>query len=997
MPTFPTPPFLVPNCLNPFNFRHSLLVAYWVYCYPTALKYYLYRADPALYKAGLGSSILKTLTVKAYRNLYLCLPLTIALVSIGLSAIALAFLPTSSFSWPHWLLGLCIGNVIGIVFLLIFCITFSLTAGTARAVASGSIISVTAGVANAAVLAVVLGQSPDWSLTQLFVPRHLGIVVLFGLTTGTSVAITIGDLIGSIIGVAAGLASGVVAGAVFGIIATAVDRVEIASLIYAAIIGLATSGSFGASMTFASGLIICLVTGIFIGLSINVALYQNEVAIEKAILYGGIATLSVWIGTLRLIPVHIGYLLYVILRAVPGIPLKRHPIAWDELIALPLPGTQKYLEDSLRQDRTLGLQLLIQVARSPLHSPIVQRVLKKYLSQTENFLAKLYFLLDRPASRAYVFAPVDINDWQQVPANKQLLLAELSSQWVDCTSERTSYQIERFIYGMTWLQRDHSRTAQTAFYHLLYDISYSVEVGDKAFDLVNYAPVYSAFEHQPRGVEIKQSFDAIANFLSYSHISQLSKTDQLATHLPSTSEAIRPDVINILNRLKRIARDVANAVESKSLFIQQGSLLRANSTLKALHKQVLTEAVSPESKLLKQIVEQWNRFVTEAGGEAGQLHDMPTFIKNPYIIGTPVTGDALVGREDILRRMAEELFTTPGQCPSIVLYGHRRMGKSSILRNLSAYLPSPNIKVIDFNMQVLGHVTNTGELLYALAQQIYRSLMSEQASQIIVPERDQFTRQNPYHALDDFFQLLNSILSGHSFVIAIDEFEKIEEKIEKGQLSENLLEFLRGLTQTYTWFSLVFAGLHTLEEMCHSYWHPFFTSVPIRVSFLTPGAAKQLIVQANNIAYHDEVICEIVKLTNGQPYLIQLICHTLVAYFNRNLLSNKQSDSPFLLFDMKDLQTVLNSSEFYSTGNAYFKGIWLQALNSPAASQIEILKQLALQPMPAKQIVQATGLSPAIVALALNTLQDHDVVKLQTEKFTYTVELMRMWVAACQL
>ncbi|MGB3301035.1 MAG: ATP-binding protein [Phormidesmis sp.] len=1001
MPTFPTPSCRVPDCLNPLSVRHVLLVAYWIYGCPTALKYYLYSAEPALYKSAHGGGMLKTLTIRAYRNLYFCLPLTVALLSVGLSAIALQLLPSSVFSWSHWVLGLFMGNIIGIVFLIIFSITFSLTAGTARGAASGSIVSVAAGVANATVLAVVLGRSPDWSFTQFLTPGNFGVVVLFGMVIGTSVALTIGGIIGGITGIITGLASGTIAGTVFGIIATALNQLEISSLAYATIIGLAAGGAFGASMTFASCLIICLVMGVFIGLSIDVALYQNAIATERALLYGAIATLIVWTGTLRVIPFHIGYLLYLAIKAVPGLRLQLHPIAWDELMVLPLPGTYQYLENSLNQNPALGLQQLIRVARNPLHRPIVQRILKKYLSQTNNFLPSLYRFLDNPASRAYVFAPVGAIDWERLPTAKQLLLGELSSQWVNCTAEPTSYRVERFIYGMTWLQRDHVRTAQTAFYQLLYDISYSPETQSERFNLLNYAPVYSAFGSQPGGAEMSQSLGAIAQFLSYTHTAQLSQADELAMSLPPASDAIRPDVVDILSRLSQVARDISTAKKSNSLFIQQGSLLRANSTLEALNKKVLTEVVSPEFKLLKRIIEQWSRFIIEAGGEVARLNRIPSFLKNPYIIGTPVTGDALIGREDILKRIADELFTIPGQCPSIVLYGHRRMGKSSILRNLSAYLPSPKIKIVDFNMQVLGHVSNTGELLYALARQIYRSLMSslmsEQASHIAMPEREKFTGQNPYHALNDFFQLLSQILGGYSFIIAIDEFEKIEEKIEKGQLSESLLEFLRGLTQTYSWFSLVFAGLHTLEEMCHSYWHPFFTSIPIRVSFLPADAAKQIIIQANNIAYHEEVIGDIVSLTNGQPYLIQLICHTLVAYFNRNLLSQKKLDDPFLLFNLQDLQTVLNSSEFYSIGNAYFKGIWLQAFNSPVIGQIEILKQLALQPMSAHQVVQATCLTSTTVALALNTLREHDVVTLKKARFTYTVELMRMWVESCQL
>ena len=55
MPDFPTYRGELPRCLNPRNPRHYLLLAYWIYFRPTALKAYLYQADPDLYRAGPGT------------------------------------------------------------------------------------------------------------------------------------------------------------------------------------------------------------------------------------------------------------------------------------------------------------------------------------------------------------------------------------------------------------------------------------------------------------------------------------------------------------------------------------------------------------------------------------------------------------------------------------------------------------------------------------------------------------------------------------------------------------------------------------------------------------------------------------------------------------------------------------------------------------------------------------------------------------------------------
>lgn len=80
MPTFPKYRGELPECLRPLNPRHYWLLAYWVFFRPTALKCYLYQADPELYGAGAKLSIF--LRVPAYRNLYLLMPGVSLLLSV---------------------------------------------------------------------------------------------------------------------------------------------------------------------------------------------------------------------------------------------------------------------------------------------------------------------------------------------------------------------------------------------------------------------------------------------------------------------------------------------------------------------------------------------------------------------------------------------------------------------------------------------------------------------------------------------------------------------------------------------------------------------------------------------------------------------------------------------------------------------------------------------------------------------------------------------------
>ena len=60
--------------------------------------------------------------------------------------------------------------------------------------------------------------------------------------------------------------------------------------------------------------------------------------------------------------------------------------------------------------------------------------------------------------------------------------------------------------------------------------------------------------------------------------------------------------------------------------------------------------------------------------------------QNPYIAGNPVGGSqAFVGRADVLRAVLRVL-KSPGE-NALVLYGQRRIGKTSVLQELMARLP----------------------------------------------------------------------------------------------------------------------------------------------------------------------------------------------------------------------------------------------------------------------------------------------------------------------
>ena len=937
MPTFPTYHGELPKRLNPLNLRHYFLLAYWVYFRPTALKCYLYQADPDLYRAGPGLDIFRTLRVPAYRSLYLMVPAVTVLFSVVIG------LPiTLVISWVE---GIPINWHV---------VVSSIALGVASGIAGGVAVGLTGGVTFGVAGGVALSTAGSVAM---------GVAVAVTFTVAFSVP-------GSVVGSVASRAAGGMAG----------------SIAIATVFGMADSVAVGVAL----GVAFSAAAGVGFGVASNIG--------------GSIGTLRVPFYLLQLGPA-----LHSLFRG------QTRALEWDELAILPLPGTQRALVEQLQRDEPDGLRSVAEVARNPFLRWVAQAAMQSYLRGQARPLHFLYALLANPELNTYTFAPVSREDWEQLPSIKRLLLGELDRRWVNCSTNLVNRVAERLVWDMTRWLRDRRKTPLTCFAGMLYELLDEETVAAEEFDLSPYAEVYTSTIDYPGGEEIARSFGALAAFLSYNGLAALPTATDIAGAIRESflPDAIRPPVLTTLDRLGQVGAEIATYRDATSRVNQLAALARATDALDRLDEYVVAEVMAPEQYILRRIARQWRRLVSEAGGEVGRAEEVGP-VANPYVAGNPVTGDLFVGREDVLRRL-EELWSGTGQKPSVVLYGHRRMGKSSILHNLGARF-GPHVVVVDFNMQRVGLVESTGELLYNLALALYDAqeetrFFGKNLVSLDEPDEEHFTAHNPYTSFDRFLKRLARSETGQSgagerrFIVTVDEFELIEALIAGGQLEPRLLDFWRGLIQTYPWFVMAFAGLHTLQEMTRDYWHPLFGSViGIPVSFLGHDAAWRLVTQPTPdfpLDYDRDAVERIIGLTHGQPYLVQLIGHGLVTRFNRQTF--EESIERERRFSLADVEAVINAPEFYRDGDAYFTGVWRQAETSEPPGQTAALRALA-HPAPAlreglegeqpvEEITRQAGLAPEEIGRALEALARHDVVVEEDGRWQFTVELMRRWVA----
>lgn len=325
------------------------------------------------------------------------------------------------------------------------------------------------------------------------------------------------------------------------------------------------------------------------------------------------------------------------------------------------------------------------------------------------------------------------------------------------------------------------------------------------------------------------------------------------------------------------------------------------------------------------------------------------------------------------------------------------MGKSSILQNLGRYRFGADTLVADCNMQRVGRVAHTGELLYDLALALWHSTVPVQPASSPWPEPglDDFN-QNWYAGFNRFIRELDGRRHGRRLILAIDEFEIIEQLINDCLIERELLAYLRSLMQTEHWLILALAGLHTLNEMASDYCEPLYASVvPVLVSFLSTDALRQVIANPADdfpLGYAPDALDLIYRLTHGQPYLAQLIGHNLVHAFNvERFERNAQRD---LRFTAADVAAVVTSLDFYEQGSYYFRGLWSQAAQSSPAHQTDVLRVLAphVEGLTMAELRRETRLEESTVHGALATLAQHDVVQQGGETWQYRVELMRRWV-----
>ncbi|MBM3187112.1 MAG: hypothetical protein FJZ90_00130 [Chloroflexi bacterium] len=281
--------------------------------------------------------------------------------------------------------------------------------------------------------------------------------------------------------------------------------------------------------------------------------------------------------------------------------------------------------------------------------------------------------------------------------------------------------------------------------------------------------------------------------------------------------------------------------------------------------------------------------------------------RSPYIVGMPVkTKEMFFGRQDIFEWVRENV-SGKYQEQALLLYGERRMGKTSVLYQLLNNPPTPQHICLLFDLQLYGYVDTVNELLFELASAICMRLFEEGIA-CEDPEWADYA-ERPQRAFTEFCARLDRVLGERRLLIMLDEFGVLIAKVRDHILESSVFDYIRGIIQRSERFTFLFTGAYEVRRMQQDFNSILFNMPKVRkISYLTEGEVNDLILKPveGMLTYHPLVVPTIRQVTAGHPYFTQYICDELV------IMARKQQTN---YIELPDLEFVIHNVLQDAAGN----------------------------------------------------------------------------------
>ena len=441
----------------------------------------------------------------------------------------------------------------------------------------------------------------------------------------------------------------------------------------------------------------------------------------------------------------------------------------------------------------------------------------------------------------------------------------------------------------------------------------------------------------------------------------------------------------LVRHFRQISQDIEMALNQTTIYHQRLSLRPICERLnKFAHELAISN--EPYAKRFQPIAGHWEQVINQYLDQLAKKVEQNQEIDNPYIVGVPLTRnqEIFVGRTDIIGRIEQLLLDQ--RRPPLLLYGQRRMGKTSLLRNLGDLLPHHIVPLfVDGQRSALA--SDYADFLYNMATEMARSATTQRNFPLPPLSRETLAR-SPFTTFNEWLDSLEQTLAQAKrlALLTLDEFEMLEHVTDKRRFdAADILSLLRHVIQHRDRFKVMLAGSHTLEELQR--WASYLINVQvIKVGYLAENETRQLIeqpVKDFSLHYQPEACQRVLDLTQGHPALVQLLCYEIVT------LKNEQAPNRRRLVWPADVEIAVKQA--LASGDFFFSDI---AQNQVDETGLLLLRHIARQGAGAivsHEILAGQAASPDQFEQSLVLLLRRDLLELAGQGYRFQVELIRRW------
>ncbi|MCF2146104.1 ABC transporter substrate-binding protein [Desmonostoc muscorum LEGE 12446] len=357
--------------------------------------------------------------------------------------------------------------------------------------------------------------------------------------------------------------------------------------------------------------------------------------------------------------------------------------------------------------------------------------------------------------------------------------------------------------------------------------------------------------------------------------------------------------------------------------------------------------------------------------------------RNPYIIGRPIhERSKFFGRESLFHFIEDNLSQG---VPVILLHGQRRIGKSSVLKQIPNFVKLDEFVFIEFDLQDKGNLS-LSHILYDLAAKIAETI-NKDGDELILPTKTEFEQELTLFS-DDFMPKVYQKIGNKNLVLLLDEFDVVNNDInigEHGDFFPYLARLINDEKRNLFVIPVIGRYLHDLSNL-----QRLFKGAPYQeIGLLDNISARRMIANPAEriLIYQPEAIQEIIQLSAGHPCFTQVICSTLFQQARkRNIWSIESADVK------KVLDKAIEEADSFLQG--FWQGLSVEEriiISTVAEAEKIAIEQELRVPQEPLDLLKTNGINQTEqLTQAWERLIDNRY--LSGNGRTVTVELIRWWL-----